>query len=102
MAVLNRRSYKCQSLQVSKPSPAAISIKSLHQVIIRLAAYLDEYIFRFDISVEDAISVHVEDGLAQLVHVHLHLLLTEVRPSICSMQTQSQKDKKRNMNMVTE
>lgn len=40
--------------------------------------YLDENILWFDVSVEDAISVHVVDGLAELVHVELDSLLREV------------------------
>ena len=40
--------------------------------------YLDENILWFDVSVEDTISVHVVDGLAELVHVELDSLLREV------------------------
>ena len=37
--------------------------------------YLDEYVFWFDVSVEDAVPVHVVDGLAELVHVEPDSLL---------------------------
>lgn len=45
--------------------------------------HLNEYIFWFHISMKNAISVHVVDGLAQLVHVELHLLLREEGFTIC-------------------
>ena len=48
-----------------------------------IVAHFDENVFGFDVSVEDAVPVHVVDGLAQLVHVQLHLLLTEVGLAIC-------------------
>ena len=45
--------------------------------------YLDENILGFYISVEDAIPVHMVDGLAKLVHVQLNLLLGERGFAIC-------------------
>ncbi len=39
------------------------------------ATYFNQNILWFDISVEYAVSVHVVDGLAELVHVELDLCL---------------------------
>lgn len=47
-----------------------------------LGAHRDEYVLWFDISMEDAVSVHVVDGLEQLVHVELHSLFAQVRLAI--------------------
>ena len=39
------------------------------------ATNLDENVLRLYVAVKDAVSVHVIDGLAQLVHKELHFLL---------------------------
>ena len=47
-------------------------------VSLCIRIYRDENILWFDISVENAIPVHVVDGLAELVHVDLDSLFWQV------------------------
>lgn len=58
-------------------------MRALFQADSLVHTDLYENILWFHVSVEDAISVHVVDGLAQLVHVQLDPLFRQIGLAVC-------------------